>query len=63
MKQWLASIFLARIAVGQQVKLGSPASPDPWYTVIGVVADVKNNELANSVRPQIYQAYSQLEDS
>jgi putative ABC transport system permease protein len=55
--------FPGKDAVGQQIKLGSPSSPDPWYTVIGVVADVKNNELANSVRPQIYQTYSQLQDS
>jgi putative ABC transport system permease protein len=55
--------FPGKDAVGQQIKLGSPSSPDPWYTVIGVVADVKNNELANTVRPQIYQSYSQLQDS
>jgi len=55
--------FPGKEAVGQQIKQGSPSSPDPWYTVIGVVADVKNNELANSVRPQVYQTYSQIEDS
>lgn len=47
-------------AVGQEVKLGSPTSPDPWFTVIGVVADVKNDDLANDIRPAIYQAYSQI---
>jgi len=52
--------FPGKDAVGQQVKLGPPSSPDPWYTVIGVVADVKNNELTNGVRPQLYQAYAQL---
>ncbi len=55
--------FPGKEAVGQQIKLGSPSSPDPWYTVIGVVADVKNNELANRVKPQVYQTYSQLQDS
>jgi putative ABC transport system permease protein len=55
--------FPGKDAVGQQIKLGSPSSTDPWYTVIGVVADVKNNELANSVKPQIYQTYSQLNES
>jgi putative ABC transport system permease protein len=55
--------FPGRDAVGQQLKLGPPHLPAPWYTVIGVVEDVKNNDLANSVRPQVYQAYSQLEDS
>ena len=55
--------FPLKDAVGQQIKLGPPQSPDPWYTVIGVVADVKNNELANSVRPQVYPSYSQVDDS
>src|ERR1700728_3259778 len=36
--------FPLKDAIGQQIKLGPPQSPDPWYTVIGVVADVKNNE-------------------
>ncbi|MBV9768181.1 MAG: ABC transporter permease [Bryobacterales bacterium] len=54
--------FPGKEAIGQQIKLGSPSSPDPWYTVIGVVADVKNNELANEIRPQLYQTYSQIED-
>jgi predicted permease len=52
--------FPGKDAVGQQIKLGSPSSTDPWYTVIGVVADVKNNQLANGVKPQLYQTYSQL---
>ena len=52
--------FPGKDAVGQQIKLGSPSSTDPWYTVIGVVADVKNNELANGIKPQLYQTYSQL---
>jgi putative ABC transport system permease protein len=54
--------FSGKEPVGQQIKLGSPTSPDPWFTVIGVVADVKNNELANSVRPAIYLPYSQIAD-
>jgi len=54
--------FPGKDAAGQQIKLGSPTSPDPWYTVIGVVTDVKNNELANSVRPEVYQAYSQIDE-
>jgi putative ABC transport system permease protein len=55
--------FPGKDAVGQQIKLGPLQSPDPWYTVIGVVADVKNNELANGIRPQAYQTFSQLDDS
>ena len=49
-------------AVGQQIKLGDPSMPGPWHTVIGVVADAKNNELANSIKPELYEAYSQIDD-
>jgi putative ABC transport system permease protein len=54
--------FPGKQAVGQQIKLGPRESTDPWYNVIGVVGDVKNNELGNAARPQIYQVYSQIED-
>ena len=54
--------FAGRDPIGAQIKLGSRQSTDPWYTVIGVVADSKNNGLAAPVRPQTYEAYSQLDD-
>jgi putative ABC transport system permease protein len=53
--------FPGQDPIGQQIKMGSRESPDPWYTVVGVVADVKNNGLANAVKPQTYAAYPQLE--
>jgi putative ABC transport system permease protein len=53
--------FPGKDAVGQQIKLGSPTSPGGWNTIIGVVSDVKNNELANDVKPELYQAYSQID--
>ncbi|HUA18666.1 MAG TPA: ABC transporter permease [Bryobacteraceae bacterium] len=54
--------FPGKDGVGEQIKLGPASSPGPWYTIIGIVADVKNNELANAVRPQLYQPYSQIDD-
>ena len=54
--------FPGQDPVGQQIKLGSRQSPDPWYTIIGVVADSKNDGVAKEVRPQTYEAYSQLDD-
>jgi putative ABC transport system permease protein len=48
--------------IGQQIKLGSRQSTDPWYTIIGVVADSKNDGLAKDVRAQTYEAYSQMDD-
>ena len=53
--------FPGQDPLGQQIKLGTRESPDPWYTVVGVVADVKNNGLANPVKPQTYAAYLQLD--
>lgn len=54
--------FPGQNPVGQQIKLGSRQSTDPWYTVIGVVGDSKNDGLVNDVRPQTYEAYSQMDD-
>lgn len=52
--------FPGRDPIGQQIKFGNPALPGSWSTVIGVVADVKNNDLANNVKPAVYQPYSQI---
>jgi hypothetical protein len=54
--------FSGQDPIGQQIKLGSRQSTDPWYTIIGVVADSKNDGLAKDVRPQTYEAYSQMDD-
>ena len=54
--------FPGQDAVGQQIKLGSHQSPGPWYTIIGVVADSKNDGLIKEARPQTYEAYTQLVD-
>jgi hypothetical protein len=48
--------------IGQQIKLGSRQSPDPWHTIIEVVTDSKNDGLAKDVRPQTYEAYPQMDD-
>lgn len=52
--------FPGQDPVGQQIKLGSRQSTDPWYTIVGVVADSKNAGLAKEVRPQTYAAYAQM---
>jgi len=54
--------FPGKDPIGEQIKLGSRQSPDPWYTIIGVVGDAKNDGLARDVRPQTYEAYAQLDD-
>ena len=42
--------------IGKQMKLGArPASPNPWMTIVGVVADARTESLADAAIPQIYR--------
>jgi predicted permease len=45
-------LFAGPDPVGQHVK---PTPNDPWYTVVGVAADVKNSGLAEEAEPEYYQ--------
>ncbi len=47
-------------AVGQRIKPGLPGSPMPWITIVGVVADVKQDTLSAQVQPQVYVPFWQL---
>jgi putative ABC transport system permease protein len=40
--------------VGRRLKLARPAQELPWLTVVGVVADVRNNWFGADLRPTIY---------
>lgn len=47
-------------AVGKRIKLGgSAASPAPWATVIGVVADIKRYALTEVPKPEMIVPYTQ----
>jgi predicted permease len=46
--------FGSRGAVGRRIKWGSPGSTDPWLTIVGVAADVKESGLDQPTEPQIY---------
>ena len=51
-------------ALGKQFKQGVIASPAPWQTIIGVVADVKQRGLAEEEPlASVYMAAAQLDDS
>jgi putative ABC transport system permease protein len=53
--QAFANRYLAGVdAVGQRIKVGSSNRPLPWITIVGVVADVRNNGMTQPVRPEIY---------
>jgi len=47
--------------VGQRIKLGRLEDEElPWLEVVGVVADIRNNGLQNSVSPEIFVSLSQV---
>jgi predicted permease len=40
--------------VGKRIRFGRPTDKDPWVTVVGVVADEKQDGLAVPVQPEVY---------
>ncbi len=40
--------------VGKRIKFGRPTDKDPWVTIVGVVADEKQDGLAAQVQPEVY---------
>ena len=38
--------------IGQRLSLGSPDQARPWMTIVGVVADYRNNGITQPVRPE-----------
>ena len=58
--------FGGRDALGERFKQrgGSPATnPNPWITVVGVVADVRHNGITGVVKPKFYRPLSQFHES
>jgi putative ABC transport system permease protein len=45
-------------AVGKRIRFGPPEDNEPWHIVVGVVAPVKNQQLADSPRWDVYIPYS-----
>jgi putative ABC transport system permease protein len=44
--------------IGKRIKFGRPAdNDDPWVTVVGVVADEKQDGLGAATRPEVYVPY------
>lgn len=45
---------------GKRIRMGSAKDVNrPWFTIVGVVADIKHTSLEGIVRPQIYRCYLQ----
>ena len=41
-------------AVGQRLTIGSADRPRPWTTIVGIVADFRNNGAGQPTRPEIF---------
>jgi putative ABC transport system permease protein len=46
--------------VGKRFKIGDPDSPEPWRTVVGVVADVRQMGMDSPVKAEMYLPYRQM---
>ena len=45
--------------IGRRIKLGGPASSNPWMTVVGVAGNVRHFGLDDGARREIFRPYSQ----
>ena len=48
-------------ALGRRLKQGLPGDPVPWLTVVGVVGDVREFDVASPPRPSVYFPISQFD--
>ena len=48
--------------LGKRIKRGRPDSPDPWLTVVAVVADFRQTDIVSQPRPTLHFPVSQFED-
>ena len=47
--------------VGQRFKRGLPGGNDPWYLVVGIVADMRQGGMSVPVRPEAYFTFEQAD--
>jgi putative ABC transport system permease protein len=53
------SLWAGRDPVGKRFKLGSGDSDRPWFTVVGVVGDMRRQGLENEPIPQMFEPLAQ----
>jgi predicted permease len=44
--------------IGKRIRFGRPTDKDPWVTMVGVVADEKQDGLASPVQPEVYSPFA-----
>lgn len=49
--------------IGKRIRIGTPETPTPWITIVGEVADVKENSPDAPTKEQWYQPVEQFEKS
>jgi putative ABC transport system permease protein len=49
-------------ALGKRFKLGDPNDDRPWYTIVGIVADVRQMGLDEPVKAEMYLPHQQVTD-
>jgi predicted permease len=47
-------------AIGKRVRFGAPEDNQPWHTIVGVVAEVKQEQLDLARRPSVYLPYNEI---
>jgi putative ABC transport system permease protein len=55
--------FPDRPAIGKRIKWGSPQSPSPWLTIVGVTADVTQRGVDQPSDPEIYFPAAQVDST
>jgi putative ABC transport system permease protein len=53
------SFFPNEDPIGKRIKMGSPTSPRPWLTIVGIVGSVKQEGLNVEPRSEVYMSYLQ----
>ena len=48
--------------IGARLKMGGADSSDPWRTIVGVIADIRHNELDEAPRPEVWLPFAQMPD-
>jgi putative ABC transport system permease protein len=50
--------FQDSTALGKRIRFGPPQNNEPWYTIVGVVADSRHGALKGEDRPNVYLPYN-----
>ncbi|HET9267911.1 MAG TPA: ABC transporter permease [Vicinamibacterales bacterium] len=55
--------FRGRSPLGQRVQFGNRGPKGYWYTIVGVVKEIRDRGVAEDVRPTIYRVHEQADQS